>query len=253
MASFICAAAVAGNSDHSSAMAPVTKGTATLVPPSVIAWPCEPRLVMLSPGALNPPPANRSAKIRLVHRPASKVTGHDRDDPRVAGDGGTSKRALIARRRNDEYAASESLIERLLQRLLAPGRRLCQGEAQVDYPCACINALDDRRRKIQRRRAGHVFAPSSCLAKNGANQQRATGANRRGGGIALCGQYSGDKSSVQAGRAIGLCAGGSAVSWDFLETLRHQIGVSGSHRSIDQPDFQSGAAVGAFHQRCKLD
>ena len=36
-------------------------------------------------------------------------------------DGGTSKRALIARRCNDEYAASEGLIERRLQRLLAPG------------------------------------------------------------------------------------------------------------------------------------
>ena len=55
MASLICAAVAAGNSDHTNAIAPVTKGTATLVPPNVTDWPSEPRLVMPSPGALNPP------------------------------------------------------------------------------------------------------------------------------------------------------------------------------------------------------
>ena len=54
MASLICAAVAEGNSDHSSAIAPVTKGTATLVPPSVSDCPSAPRLVMPSPGALKP-------------------------------------------------------------------------------------------------------------------------------------------------------------------------------------------------------
>lgn len=54
MASWICAAVEEGNSDHNSAIPPVTKGTATLVPPSVTELPREPRLLMLSTGALRP-------------------------------------------------------------------------------------------------------------------------------------------------------------------------------------------------------
>ena len=51
MASLICAAVAAGNSDHNSAIAPVTKGAATLVPPSVSGCPSALKLVMASPGA----------------------------------------------------------------------------------------------------------------------------------------------------------------------------------------------------------
>src|SRR5687767_5055862 len=54
MASFICAAVASGNSDHNSAIAPVTKGTAALVPRSVKDRPSGPRLMMPSPGALKP-------------------------------------------------------------------------------------------------------------------------------------------------------------------------------------------------------
>ena len=43
-----------GNSDHNSAIAPVTKGAATLVPLHVSGWPSAPRLVTASPGALRP-------------------------------------------------------------------------------------------------------------------------------------------------------------------------------------------------------
>ena len=50
----ICAALAAGNSEHNSAIAPVTKGTATLVPLRVSEWPSVLRLVILSPGALKP-------------------------------------------------------------------------------------------------------------------------------------------------------------------------------------------------------
>ena len=53
-ASLICAALAAGNSDHNSAIAPVTNGTATLVPPSVSGCPSAPKLVTPSPGALKP-------------------------------------------------------------------------------------------------------------------------------------------------------------------------------------------------------
>ena len=53
-ASLISMAVAAGNSDHKSAIVPVTKGTATLVPLSVTRWPSAARLVMLSPGALKP-------------------------------------------------------------------------------------------------------------------------------------------------------------------------------------------------------
>ena len=53
-ADFTSAAVVVGNSDHSSAMAPVTNGVAALVPPDGYSGPTAPRLVTLSPGALTP-------------------------------------------------------------------------------------------------------------------------------------------------------------------------------------------------------
>ena len=54
MASFIAAAEAFGNSDHSSATAPVTNGAAALVPPKVSGLPSAPRLVIPSPGAPSP-------------------------------------------------------------------------------------------------------------------------------------------------------------------------------------------------------
>ena len=48
------AAEASGNADQSSAMLPVTNGTAKLVPLNVISWPLGPRLVMRSPGAMRP-------------------------------------------------------------------------------------------------------------------------------------------------------------------------------------------------------
>jgi hypothetical protein len=53
-ANLTSAAFAPGTSDHKSATAPVTKGAATLVPPSVSGFPSAPRLVMPSPGALSP-------------------------------------------------------------------------------------------------------------------------------------------------------------------------------------------------------
>lgn len=50
----MCAVVAEGNFDHKSAIAPVTNGTATLVPPNVRGWPEVPRLVMLAPGAESP-------------------------------------------------------------------------------------------------------------------------------------------------------------------------------------------------------
>ncbi len=44
----------AGNSDHNSAIAPVTNGAAALVPPNFPDPPPGPRLAMFSPGALKP-------------------------------------------------------------------------------------------------------------------------------------------------------------------------------------------------------
>ena len=53
-ASLIWAAVALGNSDHSSAMAPVTKGAAALVPPEVCGLSPGPRLTMSCPGAASP-------------------------------------------------------------------------------------------------------------------------------------------------------------------------------------------------------
>jgi len=54
MATLIWPALALGNSDHTKAIAPVTKGAATLVPAEGVALPSVPRLVILSPGALKP-------------------------------------------------------------------------------------------------------------------------------------------------------------------------------------------------------
>ena len=53
-ASLMLAALALGNWDHSSAIVPVTKGAAALVPPNFCTLPFGPRLVMFSPGALSP-------------------------------------------------------------------------------------------------------------------------------------------------------------------------------------------------------
>jgi hypothetical protein len=53
-ASLICAALAPENSDHRSAIAPVTKGAATLVPPRMRGSPSTARLVMPAPRALRP-------------------------------------------------------------------------------------------------------------------------------------------------------------------------------------------------------
>jgi hypothetical protein len=54
MANFTGAALDAGKTDQRSATAPETNGAAALVPLSVCDWRSEPRLVILSPGALSP-------------------------------------------------------------------------------------------------------------------------------------------------------------------------------------------------------
>src|SRR5262249_39052845 len=51
IACLIASAGAEGNSDHNSAMVPVTNGVATLVPSTNMACPCEPRLVIPTPGA----------------------------------------------------------------------------------------------------------------------------------------------------------------------------------------------------------
>jgi hypothetical protein len=53
-ANFTSAALALLNSDQSSAMAPVTKGAAALVPPNERGLPSVPRLVISWPGALRP-------------------------------------------------------------------------------------------------------------------------------------------------------------------------------------------------------
>lgn len=53
-ANLIWAARASKNSDHSKAMAPVTKAAAALVPAVVYGLPSAPRLVMFSPGAASP-------------------------------------------------------------------------------------------------------------------------------------------------------------------------------------------------------
>lgn len=54
IASLTAAAVAFGNTDSNNAMAPVTKGAATLVPLTDGGWPLPAKLVIPSPGALSP-------------------------------------------------------------------------------------------------------------------------------------------------------------------------------------------------------
>ena len=123
--------------------------------------------MILSPGALRPRRPIEAAKIRFVHRPTAQVTAHNRDDPRVTGDSGTSKGALIARCCNDDHSASDGLIECLLQRLLSLGGRVCKGKTQVDQLCASLNALDDCCGKLRGVALGMCSRPEVVSVKMG--------------------------------------------------------------------------------------
>ena len=114
-ASLIWAAVAPGNSDQSSAIAPVTKGAAALVPPNVCGLPFVPRLVTFSPGALSPRLPIEPSEIRFAERFALSIAGGHRNHPGVAGDGGASHRPLIARRGHGNNAAVGGVVEGLLQ------------------------------------------------------------------------------------------------------------------------------------------
>ena len=54
MADLIWFMSACGNSDHKSAIVPVTKGAAALVPPDICCLPFVPRLMIPKPGAIKP-------------------------------------------------------------------------------------------------------------------------------------------------------------------------------------------------------
>jgi len=125
----------------------------------------------------------RTAQIRLVHRSASNVAGHYRDDPRMTGDGGTADGALIARRGHHDHAFPDGLIERFFQGLFPFGGRLRKGEAQVDDASTGVDAFADRRCKLLRRHTHHVFASRGPFGKNGAKEERQLGQMAGAGGL----------------------------------------------------------------------
>ena len=110
MASLICAADAKGNSDQRSAIAPVTKGTATLVPPSVSACPSELKLVMASPGAVKPRLPIELPRFESFIGLPSTIASYDWDDPWMTSNGGTAEGAFIARRGNHNYRPPSGLI-----------------------------------------------------------------------------------------------------------------------------------------------
>ncbi len=97
---FTCAAVVLGNSDHSSAIAPVTKGAATLVPPNVCGLPFVPRLVMFSPGALSPRLPIELPRFDSLSGLPRRVARDHGNDPGMAGYCGAPTR-WCGRRRTD--------------------------------------------------------------------------------------------------------------------------------------------------------
>ena len=122
---------------------------------------------MLSPGALKPRLPIELPRFRFAHRAATSVTGHDRDDPRMTGDGGASEGALIAGCGNYDHSASGGLIECVFQRLLSFFGRLCKGKAQVNYSYTCVDAIEHRGGKFVGCRAGQALRPEVVSVKMG--------------------------------------------------------------------------------------
>ena len=172
-----------GNIDHSSAMAPVTNGAAALVPPDVTARPLVPRLVMCSPGAINPRrPIELPRLDDASGQPrASHATTGITQGCRVIAE--LPSGALIARRCDYDHASPGGVRERLLEPRLLVRRGRRKSNTEVQNSRARIDAVDDRIGQARRgsRSACRLFR--SRLEKDRPHQQRAAGADRRRGGF----------------------------------------------------------------------
>ena len=157
-----------GNSDHNSAIAPVTKGAATLVPERVIGGPPAFKLVTASPGAARPrlpiemPRLNYSVSLPSIVQAATGITQGWRviTELQVCPDCPPP---------DNYYAASRGLIKRILQSRLLHVGGLRKGEAQVDQPRPGVNAFDDGGGKLLWRCAWHLFCRQGKLSKNGSH------------------------------------------------------------------------------------
>ena len=126
-ASLICGRLAPGNSDQSRAIAPVTKGAAALVPPNVCGLPFVPEAGNVLPGALSPRLPIEFPRFDSPQRFALKIAGGHWNHPRMAGDGGTSHRSLIARCGHGNNAAMGGVVQSLLQLAFAFRRWLERG------------------------------------------------------------------------------------------------------------------------------
>src|SRR5215208_147406 len=99
-----------------------------------------------------------------------EVAADDRDDPRMARNGRTTKRTLVSSSRDDDNPTPCSMIQSLHQNSLAHGRRSSEGSAQVDHARACGNSLVDGCCQLVRAGTWQCSVPGGCLSEDGPHQ-----------------------------------------------------------------------------------
>jgi hypothetical protein len=181
------------------------------------------------------------------------IAGGHRNHPRVASDGRTSHRSLIARRSHGNNAAVSRVVQCLLQLGFAFRPRLNEGGTQVDDAGAGINALDNGRSKFFRSRARHLCVAVQCFCKNRTQQQRTTRIDRRRHGTPPGKKYPRHKCSMHTRNAFSSDARSSKFSGDFTNGRASEVGMVQNRRPVDQGNRDLRAALAAFHQVVESD
>ena len=113
------AALALGNSDHKSAIVPVTNGAAALVPPKVTGCDSGPQTRDTDAGCAQALSPHRTAQIRTACRPSSLVTGNHRNHATVAHERRAADSRLVTARRDDDDFTHGRVGQGLLDRPLA--------------------------------------------------------------------------------------------------------------------------------------
>jgi hypothetical protein len=106
----IWAALALGNSDQINAIAPVTKGAATLVPLEVWGLAVYAQAGDVLSWSSQSPPADGTSEIRLGRRFALEITTNNGYHPGMTGDGGAADRTLISSRRDHQNPTLSCII-----------------------------------------------------------------------------------------------------------------------------------------------
>src|SRR5260370_3793739 len=96
---------------------------------------------------------------------------------------------------------------------------------EVDDARAGIDALDNGVGKFFRSRARHLDVAVRCFGKNRAQEQRATGTDRRRNGAPPGRKYTGHKSPVRARNTVSDAACDSSISRKFTDRRPGEVWI----------------------------